>query len=79
MPETNKRMLYKHPGQHEIHGDFFDYTIVDDTEEVIEQAIAEGWALTTPEAKERSKEPEKPLTAAQKKAAEKAAQTNAGW
>lgn len=48
----NPTMLYKHPGQHEIHGDKFDYTIVDaDEEGAIEAAQAEGWHLTTTEAK----------------------------
>lgn len=72
-------MLYKYPGPHEIHGDNFDYVIVDDTEEAVAEAIGEGWSLTTTEAKEGIKEPEKPLTAAQKKAAEKANQTQSGW
>jgi len=42
-------MLYKHPGKHEIHGASFDYIIVDETE--IEDAIKDGWSLTTDEAK----------------------------
>ena len=42
-------MLYKHPGQHEIHGSNFDYIIVDESD--IEQAIKDGWFLTTDEAK----------------------------
>jgi hypothetical protein len=42
-------MLYKHPGPHEIHGDKFDYVIVED--DAIEAAIKDGWALTTDEAK----------------------------
>jgi hypothetical protein len=42
-------MLYKHPGQHEIHGSNFDYIIVDESD--IEQAIKDGWFLTTEEAK----------------------------
>jgi hypothetical protein len=42
-------MLYKHPGQHEIHGNNFDYIIVDESD--IEQAIKDGWFLTTDEAK----------------------------
>lgn len=41
-------MLYKHPGQHEIHGSHFDTTIVDEDE--IEDAMAKGWHLTTPDA-----------------------------
>lgn len=42
-------MLYKHPGQHEIHGSTFDYIIVDESD--VEQAIKDGWFLTTDEAK----------------------------
>jgi UDP-3-O-[3-hydroxymyristoyl] glucosamine N-acyltransferase len=42
-------MLYKHPGQHEIHGSNFAYIIVDESD--IEQAIKDGWFLTTDEAK----------------------------
>lgn len=41
-------MLYKHPGSTDINGKSFDYTIVED--EVVEQARAEGWFLTTGEA-----------------------------
>lgn len=43
-------MLYKCPGPHEIHGGQYDYTIVD--EDQVEAALAEGWKLTTPEAKQ---------------------------
>lgn len=43
-------MLYKSPGPHEIHGGKFDYTIVEDDQ--IEAAKADGWHLTTPEAKQ---------------------------
>ena len=42
-------MLYKHPGPHEIHGDMFDYIIVD--EDAVENAIKDGWRKTTDEAK----------------------------
>lgn len=42
-------MLYKHPGQHEIHGSTFDCIIVDECE--IAQAITDGWHLTTDQAK----------------------------
>lgn len=45
------QMLYKAGGPHEIHGGKFDYTIVNDEAE-LEQAQADGWHLTTPEAKE---------------------------
>lgn len=48
-------MLYKYPGPHDIHGDKFDYVIVDD--EAIEQALSEGWSLTTAEAKEAAEPP----------------------
>ncbi len=49
----NATMLYKCPGPHEIHGGHFDYTIVDaDEEGAIEAAQADGWHLTTTEAKE---------------------------
>ena len=73
MADKTTRMLYKYPGQHEIHGDFFDYAIVDDTEEAVAEAVADGWYLTTPEAKNAVNSVGKPLTAAEKKAAEKAA------
>lgn len=43
-------MLYKHPGVHEIHGDKFDYVIVDEKD--VDEAIAAGWRLTTTDAKE---------------------------
>lgn len=46
MSET---MLYKYPGTQEIHGDLFDYVIVDD--EQIDATLADGWSLTTPDAK----------------------------
>jgi hypothetical protein len=42
-------MLYKHPGPHEIHGDKFDYTIVDEAD--VDSAVKDGWALTTDAAK----------------------------
>lgn len=45
----SQTMLYKHPGKHEIHESSFDYIIVDDVD--IEQAIKDGWFLTTDEAK----------------------------
>ena len=41
-------MLYKHPGQHALHGDVFDYIIVDELE--VEEKIESGWSLTTTEA-----------------------------
>lgn len=45
----NPTMLYKSPGPHEIHGGHFDYITVDEDE--IEDALADGWHLTTPDAK----------------------------
>ena len=48
----NATMLYKAPGPYEIHGGRFDYAIVDaDEEGAIDAAKADGWRLTTPEAK----------------------------
>lgn len=53
----NAIMLYKHPGPHEIHGGHFDYIIVDaDEEGAIDQALADGWHLTTDDAKGVAKE-----------------------
>lgn len=49
----NATMLYKCPGPHEIHGGHFDTIVVDaDVEGELEQAIADGWHLTTPAALE---------------------------
>lgn len=45
---NNATMLYKCPGPHQIHGGNFDYIIVGEDE--IEQALVDGWVLTTPEA-----------------------------
>lgn len=53
----NPTMLYKHPGAHEIHGDKFDYVVVDDHE--VDQAKKDGWSLTTTEAKAKTKAPAK--------------------
>ena len=39
-------MLYAHPGPHKMHGDEFDYIIVDEKE--VKAKLQEGWALTTP-------------------------------
>lgn len=51
-------MLYKHPGSHEIHGDKFDYTIVDaDDAAALSDALEAGWFLTTTEAKASSERP----------------------
>lgn len=45
------RMVYKHGGPEEIHGGRFSTLIVTDADE-LDAALAAGWALTTPEAKE---------------------------
>tara|TARA_R110000744_G_C19336636_1_gene559096 strand:- start:1181 stop:1492 length:312 start_codon:yes stop_codon:yes gene_type:complete len=51
-------MVYKHPGKHKIHGGLFDYKIVsgeaeeEDGESQLDQALSDGWFLTTTEAKE---------------------------
>jgi hypothetical protein len=50
---SNPTMLYKHPGIHKLHGDLFDYCIVE--KEDIEAAVKDGWCLTTTEAKEAFK------------------------
>lgn len=42
-------MLYKHPGPHDIHGDKFDYIIVDEAD--VDAKVKEGWAKSTDEAK----------------------------
>tara|TARA_R110002126_G_scaffold245036_3_gene388283 strand:+ start:612 stop:818 length:207 start_codon:yes stop_codon:yes gene_type:complete len=48
---SNPTMLYRHPGQHELHGSKFDTLIVDaDEAGSIKAAQSEGWHLTTPEA-----------------------------
>ena len=41
-------MLYKHPGKHEIHGDKFDYIIVDSSD--VEKNLKDGWHKTTTDA-----------------------------
>lgn len=43
-------MLYKYPGKHPIHGDFFDYLVCRQNE--MDKYLADGWFLTTTEAKE---------------------------
>lgn len=54
-----KTMLYKHPGPHKIHGNKFDYIVTED----IEEALKDGWFLTTPKALEAA-EPESKSDAA---------------
>ena len=42
-------MLYKHPGKHAIHGDKFDFIVVDEAD--VDAKVKEGWSKTTDEAK----------------------------
>lgn len=42
-------MLYKHPGPHSLHGDKFDYIVV--SNDGVGDALKDGWAKTTDEAK----------------------------
>lgn len=46
-------MLYKHGGIHEMHGDNFDYIVVDEKE--VDTTLTKGWFLTTTEALENKK------------------------
>lgn len=46
----NPTMLYRHPGKHKIHGDSFDYVIVEGDD--VEGALKDGWHKTTVEAKD---------------------------
>jgi len=49
----NDTMFYKCPGEHEMHGGKFDFCIIDaNDEDAVEAALAEGWHLTTTEARE---------------------------
>jgi hypothetical protein len=41
-------MLYKHPGKHKIHGDMFDYIIVNDDD--VDANLKKGWHKSTPDA-----------------------------
>jgi len=43
-------MVYRHPGKHKIHGELFDFKIVDGDTEELDAALSDGWHLTTPEA-----------------------------
>ena len=43
------QMLYKHPGKHKLHGDMFDYIIVEEDEN--KNNNAKGWSVTNTEAK----------------------------
>ena len=51
-------MLYKYPGPHSLHGDKFDYIVVND--DGVDNALKDGWAKTTDEAKAGTEKP-KPL------------------
>lgn len=45
-------MLYKCPGPYDIHDGHYDYIIVDASEDgALDAALADGWSLTTPEAR----------------------------
>jgi hypothetical protein len=46
-------MLYKHPGKHYLHDDWFDYLIVPENQ--IDTYLNSGWFKTTAEAKAKSK------------------------
>lgn len=48
------RMMYKHGGPEQIHGDQFHTLVVQDDDEQ-DGALADGWHLTTPEALEAAK------------------------
>jgi hypothetical protein len=48
-PQEVTVMLYKHPGPHRLHGDMFDYIIAE--EDDVAACVADGWHLTTTEAK----------------------------
>lgn len=67
-------MLYKHPGKHKLHGDFFDYIVVE--EENVEDSILEGWSTTTDEAKMSEEDKIKTLEDEIKKSNEKLALLN---
>ena len=61
----NPTMLYKYPGQHKIHGDLFDYVIVDESD--VATKLKDGWCKTTVEAKSniQPKRGRKPSTSKQ--------------
>ena len=46
-------MLYKHPGSHALHGDKFDYIVVDEAQAT--GKLKGGWFRTTTEAKAKKK------------------------
>ena len=46
------KMFYRHPGSRKIHGDMFDYTIIDGADNAAVEAVqAAGWYPTTVAAK----------------------------
>lgn len=52
-------MLYRHPGKYELHGDKFDYIIVEEVK--VDHYLKHGWYMTTAEAlakKHKHDEPE---------------------
>lgn len=51
-------MLYKHPGKHKLHGNMFDYIIVEADE--VQQKVKDGWSTSTTNALKASipKKPE---------------------
>lgn len=53
------KMLYKHPGREELHGSHFNTLIVGDEDEQ-DAALADGWKLTTAEAKEPANASQEP-------------------
>lgn len=44
----SKRMLYRHPGKYKIHGNLFDYIVIEEDE--VPRYLELGWFLTTMEA-----------------------------
>jgi Glu-tRNA(Gln) amidotransferase subunit E-like FAD-binding protein len=50
-------MLYRHPGEHFLHNDWFDYIIVLQNEAEIH--LKKGWSRTTAEAKAKAQSKEK--------------------
>ena len=71
------RMLYKHPGREEMHGSRFDTLIVGD-EGKQDAALADGWKLTTTEAKDPAEAPQEPQGSDYDREALKAQATSLG-
>lgn len=59
MSNDYPRMLYKFPGNEPMHGGLFATKIVADEDEQ-DAALADGWNLSTPEAKEAHAKAQKP-------------------